>query len=71
MEAAVVGKPDEKTGERVCAYITVTQPVSEEAITAFCKEHLTNYKVPKSVTVLQELPKSTVGKILRRELRSA
>lgn len=71
MEAAVVGKPDDKTGERVCAFITVTQQVTEKEITAFCKEHLTNYKVPKSITVLEELPKSTVGKILRRELRSA
>ena len=71
MEAAVVGKPDDKTGERVCAFITVSQPVSEDEVTLFCKEHLTNYKVPKSITVLEELPKSTVGKILRRELRSA
>ena len=71
MEAAVVGKPDDKTGERVCAFITVSQPVSEDEVTSFCKEHLTNYKVPKSITVLEELPKSTVGKILRRELRSA
>ncbi|MED5332763.1 MAG: acyl-CoA synthase, partial [Pseudomonadota bacterium] len=37
----------------------------------FCKQHLTNYKIPKSITILDELPKSTVGKILRRELRSA
>lgn len=71
VEAAVVGNPDEKTGERVCAFITVSQPIEKDAIVAFCKEQLTNYKVPKSITVLEELPKSTVGKILRRELRSA
>ena len=71
MEAAVVGQPDEKTGERVCAFITVSKAVSNEKITAFCKQHLTNYKIPKTITVLEELPKSTVGKILRRELRSA
>ena len=71
MEAAVVGKPDDKTGERVCAYITLSSEVSADDVTEFCKKHLTNYKIPKSITVLEELPKSTVGKILRRELRSA
>ncbi len=71
MEAAVVGKPDDKTGERVCAYITVSAEVSNDDIIAHCKKQLTNYKIPKSITVLEELPKSTVGKILRRELRSA
>ena len=69
MEAAVVGKPDEKTGERVCAFITVSNDIKVEDVTAFCKEQLTNYKVPKSIEILEELPKSTVGKILRRELR--
>lgn len=71
MEAAVVGKPDEKTGERVCAFITVSSDVSTQDVIDFCKQHLTNYKIPKSITILDELPKSTVGKILRRELRSA
>ncbi|MEQ3639877.1 MAG: AMP-binding protein [Alteromonas sp.] len=69
MEAAVVGKPDEKTGERVCAFITVSNDIKVDDVTAFCKEQLTNYKVPKSIEILEELPKSTVGKILRRELR--
>ncbi|OJF70487.1 long-chain fatty acid--CoA ligase [Alteromonas sp. V450] len=71
MEAAVVGKSDDKTGERVCAFITVANDINIDSITAHCKQHLTNYKVPKSITILDELPKSTVGKILRRELRSA
>ena len=70
MEAAVVGKPDDKTGERVCAFITVSETVSHEEITEHCRRYLTNYKVPKSIEVLEELPKSTVGKILRRELRN-
>ena len=69
LEAAVIGAPDDKTGERVCAYITVSQPVEQSSIIEFCKEKLTNYKVPKEIHVLEELPKSTVGKILRRELR--
>ena len=71
MEAAVVGQPDDKTGEKVCAFITVSTPVDNDDVIAYCKTHLTNYKIPKRITVLEELPKSTVGKILRRELRSA
>ncbi len=69
LEAAVVGQGDDKTGERVCAYITVSSEVSSEDVVRHCREELTNYKVPKRVFFLDELPKSTVGKILRRELR--
>ncbi|GAB2518865.1 AMP-binding protein [Microbulbifer agarilyticus] len=70
IEAAVVGEPDDKSGERVCAYITVSEEVSEDAIRSHCREKLTAYKIPKVVRILDELPKSTVGKILRRMLRS-
>ena len=69
IEAAVVGKPDDKTGEAVCAHVALSEEVPVEDIIAFCREELTGYKVPKHVTVHAELPKSTVGKILRRELR--
>ncbi|MDM7861767.1 AMP-binding protein [Alteromonas sp. ASW11-36] len=69
VEAAVVGANDDKTGERVCAYVTVAKPVEIDAIIAHCREQLTAYKVPKEVHIIDELPKSTVGKILRRELR--
>lgn len=69
LEAAVVGKPDEKTQERVCAFITVSDGYDESSVLEHCKQHLTNYKVPKEINVIDELPKSTVGKILRRELR--
>ncbi|WP_100656126.1 AMP-binding protein [Alteromonas flava] len=69
VEAAVVGAPDDKTGERVCAYVTTSAPLDEDAVIAHCREQLTAYKVPKEIHVLDELPKSTVGKILRRELR--
>lgn len=69
MEAAVVGKPDERTGEQVCAFITVSEPVNEDDIMAHCRESLTSYKLPRSISVMDELPKSTVGKILRRSLR--
>jgi long-chain acyl-CoA synthetase len=69
LEAAVIGEPDEKTGEKVCAYITVKSEVSENDILAHCKVLLTAYKVPKKIVFMEELPKSSVGKLLRRELR--
>ncbi len=69
-ECACVGAPDERTGEAVRLYIVKSDPaLTEEAVIAFCRERLAAYKVPKAVTFLDELPKSTVGKILRRELR--
>lgn len=69
LEAAVVGEPCEHSGEKVCAYVTLQEEVSDADLIAYCKEYLTAYKVPKKIVVLDELPKSTVGKILRRELR--
>jgi long-chain acyl-CoA synthetase len=69
VEAAVVGAPDDKSGERVCAYVSVAQPIDKDAVLSYCREQLTGYKVPKELHVLDEIPKSTVGKILRRELR--
>ncbi|WP_206483310.1 AMP-binding protein [Thalassotalea sp. G2M2-11] len=69
LEAAVIGEADEKTGELVHAYITLKSETQETEIVDFCRERLTNYKMPKKVTILDELPKSSVGKILRRQLR--
>lgn len=69
VEAAVVGVADDNTGERVKAFVTLSQPTDVEALVAYCRDQLTAYKVPKDIVVLDELPKSTVGKILRRELR--
>jgi len=71
VEVAVIGKQDEQSGERVCAYIVVEQntELNEEALKAYCKSQLTAYKVPKEIHFIDELPKSTVGKVLRRELR--
>lgn len=68
-EAAVIGEPCEHSGEKVCAYITVQNDISETELITHCREFLTAYKVPKKVVIVDELPKSTVGKILRRELR--
>ncbi len=70
-EAAVVGDLDDKTGELVHAHVATLEPLDEGDIIHFCRQHLTNYKVPKRVTFHEQLPKSTVGKVLRRELRNA
>lgn len=70
LECACVGIPDEQTGEAVKLFAVVNdKSISIDDVRKFCKENLTGYKVPKQVVFLEELPKSTVGKILRRELR--
>ena len=69
LEAAVIGKPDDKTGERVCAFVTCAKELDKEDVLNHCRKILTGYKIPKELHVIDELPKSTVGKILRRELR--
>ena len=72
VECAAVGVPDEKSGEAVKVYVVRKDPALTEAeLMAFCKEHLTGYKKPKYIEFRNELPKSNVGKILRRELRDA
>jgi len=69
-EAAVVGIPDEYRGETVRAFVVLKEDASatEKEIIAFCREQLASYKTPSSVVFRSELPKSTVGKVLRREL---
>lgn len=70
IECAVVGVKDEKSGEAVKAFIVSSnKDVQEADVRDFCRKELTAYKVPKFVEFRDELPKSNVGKILRRELR--
>jgi long-chain acyl-CoA synthetase len=71
VECACIGVPDEKTGEAVKLFAVVAPgaTVSEDDLIAHCRKSLTAYKVPKIVRFVDALPKSTVGKILRRELR--
>lgn len=70
LEVGVVGLPDENSGEVVKAVVVRNNDqVTEEELKALCKEQLTAYKVPKIIEFRQELPKTNVGKILRRELR--
>jgi len=71
LEVGVIGLPDEKTGEAVRAYVVAADsPPTEAQVIAYCREALAAYKVPKSVRFVDELPKSPIGKILRRELRA-
>ena len=70
LECACVGVPDAKTGEAVKLVIVKKNPsLTEAQVRAYCKENLTGYKQPKVVEFRTELPKTPVGKILRRELR--
>jgi long-chain acyl-CoA synthetase len=70
LEVAVIGVPDEKSTEGVKAFVVkANDSASEEEIIAHCKENLTGYKRPKHIEFIDELPKSNVGKILRRMLR--
>ena len=71
LECAVIGIPDEKTGEAVkLIVVRKDQALSAEQINAYCRENLTAYKQPRVIEFRDELPKTPVGKILRRELRS-
>jgi len=72
VECAAIGVPDAKSGEAVKVFVVRKDPtLTEAALSDFCKEHLTGYKKPKFIVFKDELPKTNVGKILRRELRDA
>jgi long-chain acyl-CoA synthetase len=72
MEACVIGVPDTHSGERIKAFIVMKEgeTATAEEIIEYCKENLTRYKIPKYVEFVDDLPKSAVGKILRKELRA-
>ncbi|MBL4629872.1 MAG: AMP-binding protein, partial [Paraglaciecola sp.] len=70
IEVAAIGVPCEKTGEKVKIFlVTKSGQLNEKAVMAHCRTLLTNYKVPRDFELRDELPKSNVGKILRKELR--
>ena len=69
-EVAAVGKPSADSGEKVVIYVVRKTPsLTQETLVAHCRENLTGYKLPREVVFVDELPKSNVGKILRRQLR--
>ena len=72
VECAAIGVPDEKQGEAIKIFIIKNDPtLSEEDVAKYCRQNLTGYKMPKYIEFRDELPKTNVGKILRRELRAA
>jgi long-chain acyl-CoA synthetase len=72
LECAVIGVPDENSGEAVALYVVRRDTsLTEKELAAFCAEQLTGYKKPRYIRFRDDLPKSNVGKILRRELRQA
>ncbi len=71
LECAAIGVPDEKSGEAVKVFIVKKdEGLTKEDLMKFCREQLTSYKVPKTIEFRTELPKSNVGKILRKDLRA-
>jgi acyl-CoA synthetase (AMP-forming)/AMP-acid ligase II len=69
VEAAVVGLPDDKWGDRVHAVVSGREDLDPETVKAWARDHLAGYKRPKGVEVWPELPKSAANKILRRKVR--
>jgi acyl-CoA synthetase (AMP-forming)/AMP-acid ligase II len=72
VECAAIGVPDEKQGEAIKVFVVKNDPtLSEDDVAKYCRHNLTGYKMPKYIEFRDDLPKSNVGKILRRELRAA
>ena len=70
LEVAAVGQPDQKSGEAVALFVVRKDPnLTEQQLIEYCRSQLTGYKIPKHVYFRKELPKTNVGKILRRALR--
>jgi len=72
VECAAIGVADEKQGEAIKVFVVKSDPIlTEEDVMKYCRQNFTGYKVPKYIEFRDELPKTNVGKILRRELRTA
>ncbi|MGC8604037.1 MAG: AMP-binding enzyme, partial [Desulfomonilaceae bacterium] len=71
LEACAIGVPDAYSGERIKAFVVLKtgEKATESEIVEYCKQNLAKYKVPKYVEFVDSLPKSAIGKILRKELR--
>jgi acyl-CoA synthetase (AMP-forming)/AMP-acid ligase II len=71
VECAAIGIPDEKQGEAIKVFVVKNDPIlTEDDVARYCRQNLTGYKMPKYIEFRDDLPKTNVGKILRRELRT-
>ena len=70
-EVAVVGVPDDYRGEAVKAFVALSEPATPEDLLAFARGRLAAYKRPRQIEIVEELPKTATGKILRRALRDS
>lgn len=71
VDAGVIGKPRDSTGEMVLAFVVVkSRFVSETDIVQYCRQNLASYKIPKEIRFVKEIPKSNIGKVLRKDLRN-
>jgi long-chain acyl-CoA synthetase len=68
-EAAVVGVPDPYWGEKIVALVVPKAPIDIEELLEHCKKNLTGYKIPQEIKIVESLPKSSIGKVLKRKLR--
>jgi len=72
VECAAIGVADDKQGEAIKVFVVKNDPtLTEDEVGAYCKQHLTGYKRPKYIEFRDDLPKTNVGKVLRRELRAS
>ena len=69
-DAAVVGIADERWGEACAAFVVAESPVSADELREHCRERLARFKVPKSFTFMDELPRNSMGKIQKSELKA-
>jgi acyl-CoA synthetase (AMP-forming)/AMP-acid ligase II len=70
-QAAVIGVPDERLGEVACAFVIASPDadLSADQVTAWCRDNMANYKVPRTVHIVASLPTNAAGKVLKTELR--
>ena len=68
-EVAVIGVPDEKWGESVKAVVTLDGDATDQELIAWAKQHLAGYKCPKTVDIVEDMPRNPTGKILKKDLR--
>jgi len=68
VEAAAIGVPDDAFGQRLRAFVVLRSPVGEDALKQHVRDHLANYKVPRDIVILDELPRNATGKVVKRDL---